>query len=250
MFYTEPFKVPKDGSLYSEMSSKQLEGMVQVFELYRNVGLEGASFETFDKSIKMLRNLVASGRLAQSFGANIAQYIENMRENNHTNLLHSNLEGADLSKLDLSLFHLHYSNLKDANLTEANLKWSRIQYANLARAALSNSILTDCHMVYCNLKKVDFKGANLFGYGAIKCDLSGADFSGTNLRKTHLTGNLDEIKLKGAEVDEKSYLFERFVTKERVTGDLKDHKLIWVGKEVIETPKAKKPPASKQVENS
>ncbi|MGR3273649.1 pentapeptide repeat-containing protein [Acaryochloris marina NIES-2412] len=61
------------------------------------------------------------------------------------------LQGADLSAM----------NLRNANLAGANLTGANLNLANLTAANLSNAILTEASLAWTNFIDADLEGANL-----------------------------------------------------------------------------------------
>jgi uncharacterized protein YjbI with pentapeptide repeats len=77
---------------------------------------------------------------------------------NRTSLVHSNLEGVDLSGADLRGANLSRSDLRNANLSGADLSGAVLVNADLTGANLSNANLSGA-----DLREVYFTGANLEG---------------------------------------------------------------------------------------
>jgi len=112
------------------------------------------------------------------------------------------LQGASLSKIDLS----------GADLSWARLTGTHLGSANLSRANLNGAILFHATLIWANLsganlyrarlgEEVDLYEANLSGANLGEADLSGADLTKANLSGADLTkANLYEAKLVNADL--------------------------------------------------
>lgn len=100
-----------------------------------------------------------------------------------------NLNGVDLSMVNLEGAILTKANLKDANLEGANLKGADLSEANLEGTNLTHVHLLGAVLGHAQLKGANLKGANLFG----------ADLSEANLNAVSLSGAiLDRARLRRA----------------------------------------------------
>lgn len=115
-----------------------------------------------------------------------------------------NLQGVDLSNVDLRHVDLEGvilrgANLNYADLYSANLRDTRLEGANLQNAYLGLANLRYADLDEANLRYANLDGANLQGVVLYGADLQGADLKGANLRYTDLNGtNLRDADLYGA----------------------------------------------------
>ncbi|MBD2040672.1 serine/threonine-protein kinase [Microcoleus sp. FACHB-672] len=139
-------------------------------------------------------------------------------------LIHINLEGADLSGGDLSRADLKDVNvmgadLSDANLSDADLRRADFSRANLSGANLSgaklggamlwqsklggadlrNANLRDTNLGLAALNNANLRGAQLEGANLWRADFSRANLSGANLKDANLKdANLKDANLENA----------------------------------------------------
>jgi uncharacterized protein YjbI with pentapeptide repeats len=132
------------------------------------------------------------------------------------------LEGVDLSKIDLNGSDFTQANLQNCNLAGTNLSDAKLHAARLRGANLENSSLKGCGLRLADLEDAmltsadlegsDLTGASLFtaqlrgaklrGANLSKADLRGADLSGADLRGVNLNGaDLAGTDLTGALLD-------------------------------------------------
>jgi len=120
-----------------------------------------------------------------------------------------NLEGANLSKLDLRHVNFKYAILRKANLTSANLSYCNFERADLSVAKLDGANLLGVKMLCANLEKASMHGcnfedpagtrANMEGANMKQVDLDGSHMAGVNLRVATLkNANLQNCDLRGA----------------------------------------------------
>jgi uncharacterized protein YjbI with pentapeptide repeats len=120
-----------------------------------------------------------------------------------------NLSRADLSEVYLFQANLHQSDLRGANLHEADLRRADLGGADLRGTDLSGAKLNGASLFQANLHEADLRGENLHQADLRIADLSGAnlfqaDLSGTNLFQADLsladlrTANLSRADLRGA----------------------------------------------------
>jgi len=120
-----------------------------------------------------------------------------------------NLEGANLSKLDLRHVNFKYATLRRANLTCANLSYCNFERADLSMAKLDGANLLGVKMLCANLEKASMHGcnfedpagtrANMEGANMKQVDLDGSHMAGVNLRVATLkNANLQNCDLRGA----------------------------------------------------
>ncbi len=114
--------------------------------------------------------------------------------------VHPNLEGADLSHMDLCSANLNWTNLSGANLKEsdlinADLNRSNLSQANLIETGLFQtsfiqSDLSNTNLAEANLNYANFTEANLTNAELTGANLCGANFTGANLKNTNLENSL------------------------------------------------------------
>jgi len=120
-----------------------------------------------------------------------------------------NLEGTNLSKLDLRHVNFKYAVLRKANLTSANLSYCNFERADLSMARLDGANLLGVKMLCANLEKASMHGcnfedpagtrANMEGANMKHVDLDGSHMAGVNLRVATLkNANLQNCDLRGA----------------------------------------------------
>jgi len=120
-----------------------------------------------------------------------------------------NLEGTNLSKLDLRHVNFKYAVLRKANLTSANLSYCNFERADLSLAKLDGANLLGVKMLCANLEKASMHGcnfedpagtrANMEGANMKQVDLDGSHMAGVNLRVATLkNANLQNCDLRGA----------------------------------------------------
>jgi uncharacterized protein YjbI with pentapeptide repeats len=103
------------------------------------------------------------------------------------------LNGANLSRANLSGADLRRADLRKTNLSGANLNGASLYTADLLEANLSGAILRGANLIEANLS-----GANLY-----KASLNEADLSGANLYKANLSGAfLVSPRLIGADLSD------------------------------------------------
>ncbi|MGO9612425.1 MAG: pentapeptide repeat-containing protein [Dissulfurispiraceae bacterium] len=100
----------------------------------------------------------------------------------------AHLSGADLSEADLSWANLSATNLDEANLIRANLSRAILNRAILSEAILGEANLSGANMSNANLSSANLSGANLSGANMSGAILGGAILSGANLSRATLGG--------------------------------------------------------------
>jgi uncharacterized protein YjbI with pentapeptide repeats len=119
-------------------------------------------------------------------------------------LVHADLSGAQLSKINfadaemfavnLSGANLFASDLSNANLVEANLDNVKLRGADLSGADLSSAVLRGANLSDSNLSRTNFEYSQLIGANFHHATGTGTDFLGANL----LRANLNKASLKYA----------------------------------------------------
>jgi uncharacterized protein YjbI with pentapeptide repeats len=122
-----------------------------------------------------------------------------------------NLSRADLSEVYLFQANLHQADLRGANLHEADLRRADLGGAdlrgtNLSGAKLSRASLFQANLHEADLRIADLSGANLFqadlrGTNLFQADLRGADLRTANLSRADLSrAYLFQADLRGADL--------------------------------------------------
>ncbi len=106
---------------------------------------------------------------------------------NGVSLKQSNLEGADLTEASLGESDLSGANLKHTILTDADLKGANLQEADLSNSVLDNALFEKANLQKASLGESSaletaFVDADLTGAVITKSICSGADFSGSIVR--------------------------------------------------------------------
>jgi len=99
-----------------------------------------------------------------------------------------NLEGVDLSDLDLRKFDFSGAKLKKANLSRSNLLSVNLVRADLSDAKLNSACLTNCDLRNSDLSRCDLMGSDLINANLSQAILIKAVFRGANLSEANLTG--------------------------------------------------------------
>ncbi len=108
----------------------------------------------------------------------------------------ANLEGTDLSGVDL-----RQANLEGVNLYRANLQGTNFQGAYLGGACLKEANLQGANLREADLGRANLKGADLTGACLVGADLSKAKLAGVKCYGTSFTrANLTEVVLTGAQL--------------------------------------------------
>ena len=113
----------------------------------------------------------------------------------------SNLEGANLTRLDLRGARLDGANLKGATLQGANLRGATLDHADLSRAVLTGATLVraslvNAKLVGAHLEQAMLKHAVLSGADVRNACLFAASFEGADLRTAIFSHN--RMMLDGA----------------------------------------------------
>lgn len=129
-----------------------------------------------------------------------AAAIDHMRDMDWLHLMrrvnfHSaNLNGADLSRLDLSGLDFRGAELNRVNLEASDLRGANLERANLSGARLNQANLNDATLAFANLT-----GANLLNANLRRAQLNGTNFAGANLGRARLIdANLREAVCSAA----------------------------------------------------
>ena len=93
----------------------------------------------------------------------------------------ADLNGADLSKANLSRADLSGADLRRANLSRADLSGANLRWADLSKADLSGANLSRANLRGADLSEVDLSEADLRGAYLREADLSRADLSRADL---------------------------------------------------------------------
>jgi len=110
-----------------------------------------------------------------------------------------NLEGTNLSKLDLRHVNFKYAVLRRANLTCANLSYCNFERADLSMAKLDGANLLGVKMLCANLEKASMHGCNFEDPAGTRANMEGANMKQVDLDGSHMAGvNLRVATLKNA----------------------------------------------------
>lgn len=91
------------------------------------------------------------------------------------------------------------TDLERANLKKVNLRDRDLSYTNFTKAKLEKADLSGSNLSHSNLSRAKLRNANLSGANLSNADLSRADLRNANLIGAHLDGaNLSRAKLEGA----------------------------------------------------
>jgi pentapeptide repeat protein len=107
------------------------------------------------------------------------------------------LDGADLSNVDLFYVNLNGADLSKVNLREANLFHANLSGANLILTVLTAADLGEADLNGANLEKAFLDGGTVLSFA----DLSGANLQGTILKGTNLQGT----KVTSKQLDEATF---------------------------------------------
>lgn len=114
------------------------------------------------------------------------------------------LQGSDLTGVNLSEAILFGADLREASLRMADLQGADLRTANLSKADLSDAYLREASLFEAdlsgaNLRRANLEGADLQRANLSKADLGEADLRTANLRGASLMGaNLQSANLMGA----------------------------------------------------
>ncbi len=112
-----------------------------------------------------------------------------------------NLNGADLTKVDLFNMRLNNTDLRNANMSGANLKYSwfsdsDLRGANLTKAYLSEVLLDNADLSGAILTGASLQRSRVDGIKLAGANLEGATLAGLSFKKTDLSGaNLTRARL-------------------------------------------------------
>ncbi len=104
------------------------------------------------------------------------------------------MQGAKWSGLDMTDGAMLSIRLDGADLSRSNLTRANFQVANLSKANLMMANLEDAHMHAANLQKANLMLANMTGVNLLDADLRGANLRGAKLQGAILIA----AKLEGA----------------------------------------------------
>ena len=98
----------------------------------------------------------------------------------------ANLSGLNLWRCDLQRARLYKSNLKNVDLSVANLKWASMSRANLTEANLFDADLSNAVLRRAKLIEADLRQAFLAGAILSRANLTNANLFSANLRGASL----------------------------------------------------------------
>lgn len=112
------------------------------------------------------------------------------------NFSYSDLREANFSGAYLKEANLSYANLPNVNFTNGDLRLVKLNGASLNGAVFENTVLTAA-----KLRGADLRGSALFNVNMTSANLANANLSNTTLNGDFTGTNLEQVKLKNAEVD-------------------------------------------------
>lgn len=175
--------------------------------------LEEAKFFGIETLIPMLQSIMQVGSFSRdSVALTRRNVIDAIIRTSHTSELRFqgvNLEGADLSRLDLRNINFKFAILRKAKLTGANLSFCCMERADLSFTNMEGTTLMGVKMLCANLESANLKScnfedpagcrANMEGVNLKSAILEGSQMAGVNLRVATLkNANLQNCDLRGA----------------------------------------------------
>jgi uncharacterized protein YjbI with pentapeptide repeats len=163
------------------------------------VGLATVSAVAFAHTTKISNWLKFSGKRLLD-NASVTQFWNNA-ESQIPDLENLNLQGADLSYINLKfaclrgkdlrfadfrLACLQGADLRNANLEQANLEGADLRNANLKGASLERANLENANLENADLEEVNLKNANLKRARLWEVNLQNANLAGADLTRTSL----------------------------------------------------------------
>ncbi|XP_031560773.1 BTB/POZ domain-containing protein KCTD9-like [Actinia tenebrosa] len=110
-----------------------------------------------------------------------------------------NLEGADLSNLDLRHINFKLANLSHSDLAGANLSHCSLENANLSYAHLDGAILGNTRFQRANLEGASLRGCNFEDPTGVQAHLEGVNLKASDLEGSQMTNVILRVAtLKGA----------------------------------------------------
>lgn len=157
----------------AKIPPESIQRAIAQFQSQQDKQLRGKSFPL--NAIALVAAFILGSLLTATFAG--IQPTQS-RGTTPTNFLETNLEKANLKRIDLRGRDLSYINLTKARLDRADLSNSNLSHANLSRARLRNANLSKVNLSNANLSRADLRNANL----------SGANLDGTDLSRARLEG--------------------------------------------------------------
>lgn len=125
---------------------------------------------------------------------NIEDVLSSYKQDKDMMLIQSDLEGLNLSGINLQ-----YADLSRCELSEANLTSSDLSNVILRGADLSNSKISGSALLSIDFEKADLSGADISGSDLTKSNLYAADLSSANLTNAMLVDvNISEADFSSA----------------------------------------------------
>ncbi|MGI0074687.1 MAG: pentapeptide repeat-containing protein [Nitrosotalea sp.] len=100
------------------------------------------------------------------------------------------LNGANLSGINMQGINMSGVNMQETNLSGANLQDVNLSNANLHDADLSGALFLGANLKETNLSGANLKGAILSGVNLSGADLSDANLKDANIRGANFTGSI------------------------------------------------------------
>jgi uncharacterized protein YjbI with pentapeptide repeats len=141
--------------------------------------------------VRFLRDIELIGKAESTFflGADLEGAELSGVDLRYTNMEGANFEGTDLKAVDLSYTNLRGSNLKGANLQGAFLIEANLEYAVLEGVNLQEAFMMQANLQHALLHKANLQRANLYSANLQEADLKGAILKGADLESADLEGS-------------------------------------------------------------
>jgi uncharacterized protein YjbI with pentapeptide repeats len=200
---------------YTDLEGANLQGAVLINTSLYQANLTHAVYDEQTQPFKEIKNFLSQQK-AYLVAPNSNLQLANLRKINlvKANLQNANLLGANLSKTNLSKANLEGANLTKANLMDSNLEGANLKNANLTEAIYNQQTLIPLRYfeafkqkAYLLAPDANLSQSNLQGADLQRADLKQANLQKANLRNANLRGadlsqaNLTNADLSGAIYD-------------------------------------------------
>ena len=173
------------------ISAKSLHRTVEEIESWRYYL---PNTEAFAAQLKFDPNRIDK---TQSIASNVAK-LEETGE-----CAYCNLEGADLTEMNLDKVNLQGANLQGANLQGSSLKEAYLLGANLNQANLYQADLEEINLIFASLENADLADTSLKGANLQNANLNNALLNAANLNPDRLDNtNLKNASLVSADLSD------------------------------------------------
>ncbi|KAK7070260.1 BTB/POZ domain-containing protein kctd9 [Halocaridina rubra] len=165
--------------------------------------LEEAKFFGFTSAIPILEELISSRDHKQELEPLTRRdVVEALLRTHHKDELRFqgvNLQGADLSKLDLRNINFKFADLSHCNLSGVNMTGCCLERANLCGANLEAAQLLNVRLLCANLESANLRSCNFEDPAGTRSNCEGVNLRGAVLEGSMLAGvNLRVATLKNA----------------------------------------------------